>query len=245
MSLFALAATACGGGGGGGSTMAGTVRTESLRSSHTGNGYPVHIYVPPGDAAARAAMPVVYLLDGDSRFNTLVDIVETSRTRVIIAAIGNEARRNEDYVPSNTCTMGGGGQVAYLNFIRLELTPYIEANVGGHPLRRVLLGHSHGGSFVLYALFAEGGANRHFAAYLSSDASIACMQDTVYGWEAAYAAAHTTLPTRLHLAHAANVANIDFAAQLRGRRYSGLTLAAHAYGGGHVGMIPVAFADAL
>lgn len=225
--------------------MAGTVRTESLRSSHTGNGYPVHIYVPPGDAAARAAMPVVYLLDGDSRFNTLVDIVETSRTRVIIAAIGNEARRNEDYVPSNTCTMGGGGQVAYLNFIRLELTPYIEANVGGHPLRRVLLGHSHGGSFVLYALFAEGGANRHFAAYLSSDASIACMQDTVYGWEAAYAAAHTTLPTRLHLAHAANVANIDFAAQLRGRRYSGLTLAAHAYGGGHVGMIPVAFADAL
>jgi len=228
--------------------MAGTVRTQGFQSSHTGSAYPIHVYLPPGNAAAHAAMPVVYLLDGDSRFETMMQIVESTRTLVIVVAIGNDARRNQDYVPVNTCTSGGGGHVAYLNFIRLELTPFIEANFGGRPLRRVLLGHSHAGSLVLHALFAEAGANRHFSAYLASDASIPCMRETLDGldgWEAAYAATNTSLPPRLHLAYAGNVANADLATHLQGRRYGGLTLAANACGSGHIGMIPIAFADAL
>lgn len=194
--MLSLATAACGGGGSD-SAMAGTVRTQGFQSSHTGSAYPIHVYLPPGNAAAHAAMPVVYLLDGDSRLDTMVQIVESTRTLVIVVAIGNEARRNQDYVPVNTCTSGGGGHVAYLNFIRLELTPFIEANFGGRPLRRVLLAHSHAGSFVVHALFAEAGANRHFSAYLASDASIPCMRETLDGldgWEAAYAATNTSLP---------------------------------------------------
>ncbi|MGZ5156154.1 MAG: alpha/beta hydrolase [Caldimonas sp.] len=248
-SILALLGFVAGCGGGGSGTapppMAGTLQTRSIASRSNGTTYPLYIYLPPNSDAIRATLPVVYLLDGESRFQTLVDIAEATQTRVLIVAIGNEALRNRDYVPNNLCTPGGGGEAAFLDFIRLELIPFVEANVGGDPLRRSLLGHSHGGSFVLYALFAEAPAARHFSAYLASDASIDCMSTTVYGWESAYAAANTALAVRLHLSYAANLANVAFALQVQGRRYSGLTFVSQFYAGGHIGMIPMAFADAL
>ncbi|HEY4956611.1 MAG TPA: alpha/beta hydrolase-fold protein, partial [Caldimonas sp.] len=172
-------------------------------------------------------------------------IVEATHAKVIIVAIGNEALRIRNYVPPNTCTPDGGGEGAYLDFLRFELIPFIEANVGGDPARRILLGHSHGGSFVLYALFNEPPASRRFSVYLASDASIDCMSPTVYGWESAYAGANSSLPVRLPVSYAANVANAAFAQQVDARHYAGLTLAAQFYVGGHLGMIPAAFADAL
>ena len=225
--------------------MAGTLHSRSLPARSNGTTYSLNIYLPPGIAMIRATVPVIYLLDGDSRFSAVVDIVERTQARVVIVGIGNEALRGRDYVPANICTPGGGGQGAYLDFIRLDLIPFVETTFGGDPQRRILLGHSHGGSFVLYALFNEASAGRHFAAYLASDASIDCMSGTVYGWESSYAAANPSLAVRLHISYAANTANTAFAQQVRGRGYSGLALAAQSYGGGHVGMIPAAFTDAI
>jgi len=251
LALLASLGTGCGGGGGGsdgGGTSAapmGSRQLSQITSRNTQTTYPIHIYLPPESEGLRATLPVVYLLDGDARFTTMVDLVEASRSRVIIAAVGNEALRARDYVPINSCTAGGGGHEAFFNFIRQELIPHVETRFGGHPARRILLGHSHGGSFVLYAAFNEPAGSHHFSAYLASDASVACMRTTVYGWESAYAAAHTTLPVRLHLAYADNIDIVALAAHIQGRRYGGLTLEAPAYGGGHVGMIPLAFAQAL
>ena len=250
LALLASLGAGCGGGGGGGSDSGsaapmGSRQLSQITSRHTQTAYPIHVYLPPDSEGLRATLPVVYLLDGDARFATMVDLVETSRSRVIVAAVGNEALRARDYVPMNTCTAGGGGHVAFFNFIRQELIPHVETTFGGHPGRRILLGHSHGGSFVLYAAFNEAAGSHHFSAYLASDASVACMRESVYGWESAYAAAHTTLPVRLHLAYADNIDIVALAGHIQGRRYSGLTLAAAAYGGGHVGMIPLAFAQAL
>lgn len=248
-SIVALGAwlVGCGGGGGGGtgSGPAGSVQTKSLTAQASGVSYPLYIYVPPDDRTPRSALPIVYLLDGESRFQTTVGIVEARRSRVILVGIGNEANRARDYVPPNACTPNGGGEGLFLDFIRRELIPFIDASVGGDPAQRALLGHSHGGSFVLYALFNEPPASRRFSAYLASDASISCMEATVYGWDADYAAANTRLPVRLHLSYSANIANFPFAEQLVQRHYSGLVLASAAYAGGHIGMIPAAFADAL
>jgi enterochelin esterase-like enzyme len=239
-------ATGCGGGGGDpGTPMAGTLQSKSIAAHSNGTTYPLNIYLPPGGDAVRATASTVYLLDGDSRFQAVIDVVEARRANVIIVGIANEALRGRDYVPENICTTGGGGEAAYLDFIRAELISFIESTYGGDPARRILLGHSHGGSFVIYALFAETNANRHFSAYLASDASIDCMTATVYGWESAYAAANTSLPVRLHISYAANVGNTAFAQQIQSRHYTGLTLAAQFYVGGHIGMIPAAFADAL
>ena len=71
------------------------------------------------------------------------------------------------------------------------------------------------------------------------------MSATVYGWESAYAAANAALPVRLHVSYAANLGNVGFAQQIQGRHYAGLTMVSQIYGGGHIGMIPAAFADAL
>jgi hypothetical protein len=242
---FALAG--CGGGGSddGQSAMAGTVQTRSVTARSNGTIYPLDIYLPPGMAAIRASVPVIYLLDGDSRFSAVVDVLERTDARAVIVGIGNEALRNRDYVPANTCTPSGGGQGAYLDFIRSDLIPFVETTFGGDPQRRILLGHSHGGSFVLYALFDEAPAGRHFAAYLASDASIDCMSATVYGWESAYAAANPSLAVRLHVSYSANTANLAFAQQVQGRGYAGLAMAAQFYAGGHIGMIPAAFSDAV
>lgn len=246
-SMIALAGLVAGCGGGGGASspatpMSGTVQYRDIAARSNVTTYPLHLYLPPGIDAIRATVPTVYLLDAESRFQTLVDIVELTRTRVIIVGIGNEALRARDYVPSNLCTPGGGGEAAFLEFIRSELIPFIATNFGGDPLRRALLGHSHGGSFVLYALFAQAAL---FSAYLASDASIGCMESSVYGWEAAYAASHTLLPVRLHVSYASNLANVAFVERLLSRRYGGLNLSHQFYLGGHIGMILAAFADAL
>jgi enterochelin esterase-like enzyme len=241
--LAVIAAAGCGGGGES-PGMEGSIEQTGIRSRINGFTYPLSIYLPPASAGSRANLPIVYALDGDWWFTQLVTIAESTRARVIVVAIGNNANRAIDYVPPNSCTVNGGGQAAYFDFIRSELIPFVESTIGGDPKRRALLGHSHGGSFVYYALFAEAAADHQFSAYLASDASIWCMPSTVDGWEAGYAAANADLPVRVHVSHAGNE-NANFAQRIQDRRYPNLTLRAQAYSGGHTGMIPAAFTDAL
>ena len=246
IALLGLIGVGCGGGGGDDdASIDQTIQTRSIVSRSNGITYPLFLYAPPDSEAIRATLPAIYVLDGENRFWTVVDVVVRAQAKVIVVGIGNEALRNHDYVPSNLCTPNGGGQALFLQTIRSDVIPFVEANVGGDPGRRVLLGHSHGGSFVLYALFNEPPADRLFSAYLASDASLACTEASVYGWESAYAMANTALPVRLHVAHASNVANIPFAEHMKARDYDGLALVSQFYAGGHLGMIPQAFADAV
>ena len=242
-----LALTSCGGGGGvAPAEVQGTVETHAVVSRINGSTYPLRVYLPPASAGPRASLPIVYALDGDWWFTPLVDIAEATRARWIVVAIGNNANRALDYVPSNTCTRGGGGHEAFLSFIRDELVPYVESRIGGHPARRALLGHSHGGSFVYHALFADAPGRHLFSAYLASDSSISCMPGTVEAWEAAYAASFGELPVRLHMSHTpANGADAALAQRIRERRHAHLVLSEQTYAGTHTGIIPAAFADAL
>lgn len=226
--------------------MQGSIEAHALTSRFNGNTYPLRIYLPPASAGPRATLPIVYALDGDWWFTQLVDIAEATKAGVIVVGIGNNANRATDYVPPNSCTPGGGGQAAYLAFIRSELIPYVEGTVGGNPARRALLGHSHGGSFVHYALFADAPGTHPFSAYLASDSSIGCMSATVDAWETAYSASFAALPLRLHVSHTPiNGCDIAFAQRIRDRRYAQLVFSEQTYNGTHTGIIPAAFADAL
>ena len=241
-----VAVAGCGGSSGpSGSTMEGSIDRKFITSKVNTTTYPLDIYLPPASAGSRAALPVVYALDGEWRFAELVSIAESTHARIIIVAIGDELDRGRDYVPPNTCTPGGGGHVAFFDFIRTELIPLVEGTVGGDPARCILLGHSHGGAFVLYALFAEAPDAHHFQAYLASDASIWCMPATVADWEQSYAAAYTALPVRLHISDSGNIENTSLAQRLSDHHYTGLTVKGQSYPGGHTGMIPAAFQDAI
>ena len=251
MALWAfvlLGAGGCGGtdGGAAPSPMQGTIESHSVASRANGNTYPLQIYLPPASAGVRTTLPILYALDGDWWFTRLVDIVESSNARVIVVGIGNNAARATDFVPPNTCTSGGGGNAAYLAFIRSELLPYVEGKVGGNPGRRALLGHSHGGSFVYYALFADAPGSHPFSAYLASDSSIGCMPNAADAWESTYAASFSALPVRLHMSHtSASNFDIAYAQRIRERRYAQLVVVEQSYNGTHTGIIPAAFADAL
>lgn len=247
--LLAVVLAACGGGsGGGGPPIEGTRESRAIGSRFTGTDYSLSIYLPPASAGPRGGLPVVYVLDGDSWFDTLVGIAESTRTRLIIVGIGSSGQRNRDFAPPNACTANGGGQAAYFDFIRQELIPYVERSVGGDPSQRALFGHSHGGSFVLYAMFSESPDEHSFKAYLASDSSISCMPLVAYGWEQGYASAYRDLPVRLHLSYATlgnYTANLDFANVVAPRHYARLAFVAQAYAGTHGGIVAQALTDGV
>jgi hypothetical protein len=248
--LLAVGLSGCGGGGGSGdaqlipSPVSGTVVSRNVASKFNLTNYPIRVYLPPAGVEPVSKLPVVYALDGDSWFDLLVSIAESTRSRVLIVGIGNNAQRNRDYVPVNTCTAGGGGNEAFFNFLRQELTPFVEGTLGGDPTQRILIGHSHGGSFVIYAMFAEPPQARSFQSYLASDSSIDCLPQTLAAWENAYAAAYTEMPARVHISHT-SIADGTFASRLASHGYTGLALKEQVYAGTHNGIVPAAFADAL
>jgi len=243
--LLALLLGSCGGGG---QPMEGSNEFRTISSHINGTSYPLSIYLPPASAGPRSGLPVMYVLDGESWFDTLVGIAESTHARVIIVGINGSGQRSRDFVPVNTCTTNGGGHTAYFDFLRQELLPYVEGNFGGDPTKRALFGHSHGGSFVLYALFSEAPDQHSFKAYLASDASISCMPATAYGWEQAYATAHRELPVRLHHSYATlgNFApNVEYANVVDQRHYEGLVFVTQAYTGTHSGIVPQVLAEAI
>lgn len=249
--LLAAALAGCGGGSSSGDAnpaMEGSREARTLRSSATGTDYPLSIYLPPASAGPRNRLPVVYALDGESWFETLVDIARFSRTPFMVVAIDSARQRSRDFVPPNTCTPNGGGHTAYLDFIRKELVPYVEGAFGGDPSRRALFGHSHGGSFVLYAMFSEAPGQHAFMAYLASDSSLQCLTADAYAWEQGYATANRELPVRLHLSYATlgnYSANLEYSNLIAQRNYQRLSFATQAYSGSHLGIVPQALADAL
>jgi len=238
----------CGGGSGESAPIEGSRDTRSITSTSTGTFYPLSLYLPPASAGPRDRLPVMYVLDGESWFETLVGIAESNRLRVIIVAINSAGQRSRDFVPANSCTTNGGGHASYFAFLRQELIPYVESAIGGDPTRRILFGHSHGGSFALFAMFSEPPGSHTFKTYAASDSSVSCMAATASAWEESYAAVNGRLPVRLHLSYATQgnyLANLNYAASISQRSYTGLEFVAKAYGGSHGGIVPQVLGEAL
>jgi enterochelin esterase-like enzyme len=172
IAVLAIIVGGCGGGGGGGTggsssapapSAPSTIATLSIDSRNTGVSYPISVYSPPG--AESQALPVIYVLDAESRFNSLTSVVQDTGMRAIVVGVANTglARRQVDFLMP--------GADAYYRFILEELVPLIESRYRTDPLRRVLSGHSSSGLFVGYALFQEQPAQRRFAAFLCADPS--------------------------------------------------------------------------
>lgn len=124
-----------------------------LASRATGTTY--HIFVRlPLDYAEQPARryPIVYLLDGDSAFPMLAPqhlfmTIDDRTPDAILVGIayggfGPINKRDRDF---------GEGAPAFQRFLADELRPEVERRVRADPERRILVGQSFGGTFVLWS----------------------------------------------------------------------------------------------
>lgn len=155
-----------------------------IRSQATGE-YHIYIRYPEGYQAADARRyPVVYLLDGDSLFPYLAShhlflTYDDKLPEAIVVGIayGSFAppvnRRGTDF---------GESAAAFQSFLKRELIPAVEARVRADPQRRILVGQSRSGGFVLYSAYTDPDL---FWGRIASNPSFPGHRQTLFGAPAA------------------------------------------------------------
>ena len=158
---------------------------DSLQSKILNEQRKVWVHVPGGATNSTKKYPVVYLLDGDAHFYSVVGLIHqlssvngnTICPEMIVVGIPNTDRTRDltpshvkgdpPYLDSNfTRTSGGGEQ--FTSFMEKELIPYIDSKYPTAPYR-VLIGHSFGGLMVINTLIHH---TNLFNAYLAIDPSM-------------------------------------------------------------------------
>ncbi|MEO8116689.1 MAG: alpha/beta hydrolase-fold protein, partial [Bacteroidota bacterium] len=132
----------------------------------------------PGNKNESKIYPVIYVLDGESHFQSVVAMVEyLSGANVIppMIVVGIlHSNRMKDLTPTIEDKMGdslganSGGGENFMSFIKNELFPEIESTYSTAPYR-ILMGHSVGGLTVINTLIQH---KEFFNAYVSIDASL-------------------------------------------------------------------------
>ena len=118
----------------------------------------------------------------------------------------------------------------FLAFLRDELIPMIEADYRADPSRRILVGHSYGGLFGLFALLEAPGL---FEKLILGSPTLGYGDRNLFRREEAFAPEHKRLPADVYLFAGELEESLDdttltdtlrMAAILRGREYEGLTV---------------------
>lgn len=138
----------------------GTTDATTLASEATGRTYEIKVYTPEGVEPDEAA--VLYVLDGDWRFNATAEALDDALgdgkippTVMVSIGYGSEDNaREQDYTPVEDLLLGGssGEGERFADFLEDELFPWFEAtyDAPADPERRAIFGHSLGGLFVTW-----------------------------------------------------------------------------------------------
>ena len=147
-------------------------RIDSLQSNILNEHRKILVYVPNSSSKneiSQQRYPVLYLLDGDAHFNSVVGMIQqlsqvnrnTILPEMIVVGIPN-TDRTRDLTPThvksdpsfknmeNILKSSGGGE-NFISFIEKELMPYINTNYPTSPYK-ILIGHSFGGLTVMNTL---------------------------------------------------------------------------------------------
>lgn len=160
-------------------------KTDSVQSNILGENRKIWVHVPDGAANSKERFPVVYVLDGDGHFSSVVGMIQQLSTingnmmcpKMIVVGIPN-TDRTRDLTPTHidvdpimndsafVRTSGGGEN--FISFMEKELMPFIESKYPTAPYK-MLIGHSFGGLAVMQTFTHH---NRLFNAYISIDPSM-------------------------------------------------------------------------
>ncbi|WP_346010312.1 alpha/beta hydrolase [Paenibacillus sp. SYP-B3998] len=167
---------------------------QRVMQSRVGNSdYRIFVYTPDEEPPV-TGFPVIYLLDANAVFGTMVEAQRLQGRRpektgvvpAIVVGIGYQTEapfasaRYYDYTlpmpvselpkrPDGTEWPEQGGAEAFLTFIEEELKPEIERDFPIDSNRQMIFGHSLGGLFVLHVLFTKPTA---FQSYIAGSPSI-------------------------------------------------------------------------
>ncbi len=148
--------------------------------SRSGAEFRIFISIPKGTPGADG-YPVIYLLDANAMFATVVDAVSLQSRRptatgvepAVIVGLGyptdlpiDAERRTYDYTPAVPTSLLStrpddsswpktGGADHLLEFFERDLKPIIARDFPIDSQRQTLFGHSFGGLFTLYAMFTR------------------------------------------------------------------------------------------
>ena len=118
-----------------------------------GESRPYLVYRPP----VTGRLAVIVLLDGDAHFHHTTGAVRFLMDQgrmppALVVAVPNTGDRTRDLTPAtrDTTFRTAGGADRMLAFLADELLPHIDRTYPTHPFR-ILIGHSFGGLFALYA----------------------------------------------------------------------------------------------
>jgi uncharacterized protein len=160
---------------------------DSIHSRILNEQRKIWVYVPNSasqDANSTQHFPVVYLLDGDLHFFSVVGMIQQLSIvngnkvlpEMIVVGIPNTDRTRDlttshvlwdpEYDSSFVVTSGGGEK--FTSFIETELMPYIDSLYPTSSYR-ILIGHSFGGLLVINTLINH---TKIFNAYITIDPSM-------------------------------------------------------------------------
>ncbi len=161
-------------------------KIDSMHSNILGEQRKIWVYTPDMTSGnPNQHYPVVYLLDGDAHFPSVVGMIQqlsqangnTVYPEMIVVGIPN-TDRTRDLTPthitsdppmmdSNFSRASGGGE-NFVAFIEKELMPHIDSVYPTQPYR-ILIGHSFGGLMVMDVLTNH---TKLFNAYIAIDPSM-------------------------------------------------------------------------
>ena len=160
-------------------------KTDTIHSKILGEDRRVLVHVPDDrQGYASQRYPVVYLLDGDAHFPSVMGMIqqltEVNGNSVfpdmILVGIPNTDRlrdltpthaRSSPYGDSNSVRVSGGGE-NFTAFIEKELMPHIDSLYPTAPYR-IMIGHSLGGLMVINTVVNHPNL---FSAYIAIDPSM-------------------------------------------------------------------------
>lgn len=164
-------------------------RVDSVWSPTLKEQRQILVYTPPSyndTTYLPRSYPVLYLLDGDAHFHSVTGLIQFLSTGIngtyvvpemIVVAIPN-TDRTRDMTPTRVETdpagrpipsrRTSGGMPQFLQFIKTELIPRIDATYRTAPYR-VFVGHSLGGITAINALYTMP---ETFNAYIAIDPSL-------------------------------------------------------------------------
>jgi hypothetical protein len=151
---------------------------KSLQSEILGEQRTIWIHLPNinggNDNTGKGHYPVIYLLDGDANFNTVVSMTEFMSNAglcppMIVVGILHPARMKDLTFGTDKETPGivGNGE-KFMLYVEKELMQYIESNYPTAPYK-IFIGHSVGGLAVVNTLIHHSNL---FNAYVSLDGAL-------------------------------------------------------------------------